>query len=99
VVLAGVAAVLVDFGDGQLHRGVVFGLDDAVGCRAFAGDVAIFLLLESGLGRGVLMAGLVVRFGGVGGEHVQVHELAAFVLHFEISCELVVVVGYVVLRF
>jgi hypothetical protein len=45
------------------------------------------------------MAGLVVRFGGVGGEHVQVHELAAFVLHFEISCELVEVVGYVVLRF
>jgi hypothetical protein len=41
VVLAQVAAVLVDFGDGDLHRGVVFGFDDAVGGRAFAGDVAL----------------------------------------------------------
>lgn len=39
-VLAGVAAVLVNVADGDLHRGVVVGLDDAVGSAAFAGDVA-----------------------------------------------------------
>lgn len=34
-------AVLVDFGDGDLARAVVLGLDDAVGGRALAGDVAV----------------------------------------------------------
>ena len=41
LVLAGVAAVLVDLGDGELHRGVVLGLDDAVGCAALAWDVPV----------------------------------------------------------
>jgi hypothetical protein len=40
-VLAGVAAVLVNVADGDLHGGVVVGFDDAVGSAAFAGDVAI----------------------------------------------------------
>jgi len=40
LVLAGVAAVLVDLGDGDLDGAVVVGLDDAVGGRALAGDVA-----------------------------------------------------------
>lgn len=41
LVLAGVAAVLVNLADGDLHRGVVVGLDDAVGCAALAGHVAV----------------------------------------------------------
>lgn len=40
-VLAGVAAVLVNVADGDLHGGVVVGFDDAVGSAAFAGDVAV----------------------------------------------------------
>lgn len=40
LVLARVAAVLVDFAHADLHAGVVFGFDDAVGGRALAGDVA-----------------------------------------------------------
>ena len=40
LVLARVAPVLVDFADGDLHRGVVLRFDDAVGRGAFAGDVA-----------------------------------------------------------
>jgi len=39
VVLARVAAVLVDLGDADLHAGVVLGLDDAAGRAALAGDV------------------------------------------------------------
>ena len=39
LVLAGVAAVLVDLCDADLHRGVVLGLDDAAGGAALAGDV------------------------------------------------------------
>ena len=41
VVLAGVAAVLVNLADGDLDRGVVVGLDDAVGGAALAGHVAV----------------------------------------------------------
>ena len=41
LVLAGVPAVLVDLANGELDRGVVLGLDDAVGRRALAGDVAV----------------------------------------------------------
>lgn len=41
LVLAGVATVLVDLADGDLHGGVVVGLDDAVGGAALAGDVAV----------------------------------------------------------
>lgn len=42
VVLAGDGtARLVDLGNGDLNGGVVLGLDDAVGGRALAGDVAI----------------------------------------------------------
>ena len=42
VVLAGDgAARLVNLGDGDLDGGVVLGLDDAVGGRALAGDVAV----------------------------------------------------------
>ena len=44
LVLPRVAAVFVDFADGDLHRGVVLSFYDAVGRGAFAGDVA-------GLGR------------------------------------------------
>lgn len=39
--LAGVAAVLVNLANGELDRGVVVGLDDAVGGAALAGHVAI----------------------------------------------------------
>jgi hypothetical protein len=39
-VVAGVAAGLVDLTDRDLYRGVVLGLDDAVGSAAFARDVA-----------------------------------------------------------
>lgn len=42
-VFAGVAAVLVNVADGDLHGGVVVGFDDAVGSAAFAGDVASFI--------------------------------------------------------
>ena len=52
LVLARVAAILVNFADGQLHRGVVLGFDDAAGGGAFAGDVAIGLGLVVGGGRG-----------------------------------------------
>lgn len=41
LVLAGVAARLVDFADTDLDRGVVFGFDDAVCGGALAGDVAV----------------------------------------------------------
>jgi hypothetical protein len=41
LVVAGVAAVLIDVANSQLDGGVVVGLDDAVGGRAFAGDVAV----------------------------------------------------------
>jgi hypothetical protein len=41
LVLAGVSAVLVDLAYGDLHGGVVLGLDDAVGGGALAGDVAV----------------------------------------------------------
>lgn len=40
LVLARVPAILVDFADGDLHAGVVFGFDDAVRGAAFAGDIA-----------------------------------------------------------
>ncbi len=40
LVLASVAAVLVHLANGDLHRGVVFGFDNAVGGATFAGDVA-----------------------------------------------------------
>ena len=40
LVLACVAAVLVDLADADLYAGVVLGFDDSVCCRAFAGDVA-----------------------------------------------------------
>ena len=40
LVLASVSAILIDFADGELDRGVVLGFDDAVGGGAFAGDVA-----------------------------------------------------------
>lgn len=45
MVLTGVAAVLVNLGDGDLDGGVVVGLDDAVGGAALAGDVAVIALL------------------------------------------------------
>jgi hypothetical protein len=41
LVLAGVAAVLVNLADGDLDGGVVVGLDDAVGGAALAGHVEI----------------------------------------------------------
>ena len=41
LVLPRVPAVLVHLADGDLHRGVVLGFDDAVGRGAFAGDVAV----------------------------------------------------------
>lgn len=41
LVLAGVSAVLVDLADADLDAGVVLGFDDAVGCAALAGDVAV----------------------------------------------------------
>lgn len=44
LVLASCAAGLVDLSDGDLHRAVVVGLDDAVGCAALAGDVPVYLV-------------------------------------------------------
>lgn len=41
VLAADGAARLVNLGDGDLDGGVVLGLDDAVGGRALAGDVAV----------------------------------------------------------
>ena len=41
LVVARVAAVLVNLADAYLHGCVVFGGDDAVCCAAFAGDVAV----------------------------------------------------------
>ena len=78
LVLARVAAAVVDFADGDLHRGVVLGFDDAVRRRAFAGDVA-------GLG----WVGLTRGEGGRGGKEgsggqgmdVQIDELAFVVFH------------------
>ena len=74
LVLAGVAAVLVDLGDGELDGGVVLGLDDTVGCAALAWDVprGAVLVIFAYLGSVV----------GCDGGAVQVNELAAFVLHF-----------------
>lgn len=51
LVLAGVAAVLVDLADAELNRGVVLGLDDAVRGAALARHVAVRekkLMLETG---------------------------------------------------
>lgn len=42
LILTSVATVFVDLPDGNLNRGVVVGLDDAVGGTALAGDVAAF---------------------------------------------------------
>lgn len=39
LVLTGVTAVLVNLSDGDLHRGVILGLNDAVGCAALSWDV------------------------------------------------------------
>jgi len=47
LVLAGISAVLIDLADADLRAGVVLGADDAVGCAAFAGDVAISLSLAT----------------------------------------------------
>ena len=41
LVLSGVAAVLVNLADGDLDRGVVLGLDDAVGGAALAWDQTV----------------------------------------------------------
>lgn len=41
LVLTGVAAVLVNLANGELDRGVVVGLDDAVGGAALAGHVTV----------------------------------------------------------
>lgn len=41
LVLAGVATVLVNLANGELDRGVVVGLNDAVGGAALAGHVAV----------------------------------------------------------
>ena len=42
VVLPGVTAVLVDLGNADLDRCVVFGLNDAVGGAAFSRDVTVW---------------------------------------------------------
>lgn len=43
MVFAGVPALLIDFADRYLHAGVVFGFYDAVGRRAFTGDITFQL--------------------------------------------------------
>jgi hypothetical protein len=48
LVLARVAAVLVDLADADLHAGVVLGFDDAVCCAALAGDIAVKLCVSLG---------------------------------------------------
>lgn len=48
MVLAGISAVLVDLCDGDLHRGVVLGLDDSVGGRALSWDVAVLCISYCG---------------------------------------------------
>lgn len=47
LVLASVSAVLVDLCNRKLYRGVVLGLDDAVGCAALAWDVAVVAFSDS----------------------------------------------------
>lgn len=42
VLAVDLAAGLVNLGDGDLDGAVVLGLDDAVGGRALAGDVAVW---------------------------------------------------------
>ena len=88
LVLAGVAALLVDFADADLHRGVIFGFDDAVCGRALAGDVAVEIerLVWEAVGR--MVKWLVCRLrravvdcmiwdcGGL-----QIDDLAFLVLH------------------
>lgn len=69
--LAGVAAVLVDLGDGELDRGVILGLDQAVGRRALARDVTVMIEVVSrrSLGKNVGSDG---RFINRHGEMVDV---------------------------
>ena len=77
MVLAGVPAILVNFGNADLHGGVVLGLDDAIGGTAFARHVEVddFSLLvlhfcgcvdvrgNNGIERGIVCA-LVVEVCG-----------------------------------
>jgi len=70
LVLAGVAAVLVDLGDADLDGAVVLGLDDAVGRAALAGDVPA-QRKNNGLVKGYVLffpsQFLLVDSGGLGG--------------------------------
>lgn len=43
LVVTGVAAVLVNLADGDLDRGVILGLDDAVGGAALAWDQTVYI--------------------------------------------------------
>lgn len=100
VVLAvDLAARLVNLGDGDLDGAVVLGLDDAVGGRALAGDVAVrregrsqymslFCLCDRLLQRAQSSND---RPSTVAASHpsgwvsvLQVHDVAAVVLHFDV---------------
>lgn len=95
VVLAGDgAAGLVNLGDGDLDGGVVLGLDDAVGGRALAGDVAISReagwVSNSVPVRLCLLSGRCAALRNPSNCSVvkkrlrlQVHDLATVVLHFD----------------
>jgi len=88
LVLARVSAVVAYFADRDLDRGVVLGLDDAVGCAALARDVAgkerrVSAEYESN-GRDSVWW---VRWER--GWRLQVDEVTAFVLHLDETGECV----------
>ena len=62
LVLAGVAAVLVNLADAELDRGVVLGLDNAAGGAALAGDVDCEGLVSTGR---VVQLRALRQFGGI----------------------------------
>lgn len=83
-------AGLVHLGDGDLNGGVVLGLDDAVGGRALAGDVAIrrgggsvHRTLVFAFGRSLFSSCSALACGRVHEGRLQVHDLATVVLHFD----------------
>jgi hypothetical protein len=90
LVLAGVAAVLVNLGDADLDGAVVLGLDDAVGRAALAGDVPaqrkiklvciLFNPPSGGCPGAEGFRGCSLRISGV---RLQVDKLAAVVFHFD----------------
>jgi hypothetical protein len=90
LVVAGVAAVLVDLADADLNGSVILGLDDAAGGAALAGDVAItyssVAIFEDVVGRPGSKCER-WRVGLVGNKNVQVDDVTAFVLHGDLCSD------------